>query len=103
MGYSFHTAWRGRGGVVVDGLSTGRWLHAPQPVAGPPDGSDAGAVIRWYRVHRDLPQQAAAALLNTTQSRLSKLETGSLTLGIDELRFIAAKLGHPTGTAGHPA
>ncbi len=71
-----------------------------QSVAAPPDGADAGEVIRWYRTHRNLTQQAAAVLLNTTQSRLSKVETGSLVLGLDELRFIAAKLSIPPERLG---
>ncbi|MGH4023289.1 MAG: helix-turn-helix domain-containing protein [Pseudonocardiaceae bacterium] len=71
-----------------------------QPVPTPPDGSDAGTVIRWYRTRRKLTQQAAAALLNTTQSRLSKLETGALPLSLDELRFVAAKLNIPPEQLG---
>ncbi len=39
-------------------------------------------------------------LLNTTQSRLSKVETGSLVLGLDELRFVAAKLSIPPERLG---
>ncbi|HEU0090254.1 MAG TPA: helix-turn-helix transcriptional regulator [Pseudonocardiaceae bacterium] len=39
-----------------------------------------------------LTQQDVAVMLHTTQSRLSKIETGALTLGIDELRFLARKL-----------
>lgn len=64
-------------------------------VSAPPDGSDAGEVIRWYRKRRGLTQQQAAELLHTTQSRLSKLETGALKLDLDELRFVADKLGIP--------
>lgn len=59
----------------------GRWLHVAEAVvAAPPDGSDVGAVIRWYRQRERLTQQDAAALLNTTQSRLSKLENDQLDL-----------------------
>jgi transcriptional regulator with XRE-family HTH domain len=78
----------------------GAWLQVARSVPLPPDGSDAGAVIRWYRKQHDLTQHAAAALLNTTQSRLSKLETGSLQPGLDELRFIAAKLSIPPERLG---
>ena len=69
--------------------------------AAPPDGSDAGEVIRWYRQREGLTQQDAAALLNTTQSRLSKLEKGSQALrDVDELRYIAGKLGIPPERLG---
>ena len=67
----------------------------------PPDGSDAGGVVRWYRQHAGLTQQEAAALLNTSQSRLSKLEKGTQPLrDLDELRFIASKLGIPPERLG---
>lgn len=69
--------------------------------AAPPDGSDVGEVIRWYRQREGLTQQDAAALLNTTQSRLSKLEKGSQALrDVVELRHIAAKLGIPPERLG---
>lgn len=71
-----------------------------QSVAAPRDGADTGEVIRWYRTRRNLTQQAAAVLLNTTQSRLSKVETGSLALGLDELRCIAVKLSIPPERLG---
>jgi len=71
-----------------------------QPVATPPDGSDAGRVIRWHRQHAGMTQHEAAVVLNTTQSRLSKIETGVLLLGIDELRFIAGKLNIPSEQLG---
>lgn len=79
-----------------------RWLHVAEAVvAAPPDGSDVGAVIRWYRHREGLTQQDAAALLNTTQSRLSKLEKGSQALrDVVELRHIAAKLGIPPERLG---
>ncbi|GHE97287.1 hypothetical protein GCM10017786_32480 [Amycolatopsis deserti] len=57
-----------------------------QAVAAPPDGSDAGEVIRWYRQHHNLTQQEAADLLNTTQSWVSKVEKGKLVPGLAELR-----------------
>ncbi|MCY7343667.1 MAG: helix-turn-helix domain-containing protein [Pseudonocardia sp.] len=70
-------------------------------VAAPPDGSDVGEVIRWYRQREGLTQQDAAALLNTTQSRLSKLEKGSQALrDVVELRHIASKLGIPPERLG---
>lgn len=81
-------------------MSASKWLHVAQSVAAPPEGSDVGEVIRWYRVQQDLTQQAAAVVLNTTQSRLSKVETGSVALGLDELRFIAAKLNIPPERLG---
>jgi transcriptional regulator with XRE-family HTH domain len=58
-------------------------------------------VIRWYRQREGLTQQDAAELLNTTQSRLSKLEKGSQALrDVDELRFIASKLSIPPERLG---
>lgn len=79
-----------------------RWLHVAEAVAAaPPDGSDVGEVIRWYRQREGLTQQDAAALLNTTQSRLSKLEKGSQALrDVVELRHIASKLGIPPERLG---
>lgn len=79
-----------------------RWLHVAETVAAaPPDGSDVGEVIRWYRQREGLTQQDAAALLNTTQSRLSKLEKGSQALrDVVELRYIASKLGIPPERLG---
>jgi len=81
-------------------MGPGRWLHVAQGVAAPPDGSDAGEVIRWYRHHAGMTQQEAAVVLNTTQSRLSKVESGSLTCGVEELRFIAGKLSIPPERLG---
>ncbi|MGH3914486.1 MAG: helix-turn-helix domain-containing protein [Pseudonocardiaceae bacterium] len=71
-----------------------------EPVAGPPEGSGVGEVIRWYRQRAGLTQQDTAVVLNTTQSRLSKIEIGALLLGIDELRFIAGKLSIPLDRLG---
>ncbi|MDQ0378606.1 helix-turn-helix domain-containing protein [Amycolatopsis thermophila] len=71
-----------------------------QAVAAPPDGSDAGEVIRWYRQHHNLTQQEAADLLNTTQSWVSKVEKGKLVPGLAELRWIAAKLHIPPERLG---
>ena len=63
------------------------WLHVSAAAAAPPDGSDIGEVIRWYRQHQGLTQQEAAIRLRTTQSRLSKLEKGSQALrDVTELR-----------------
>jgi transcriptional regulator with XRE-family HTH domain len=76
------------------------WLHVAHAADAPPDGSDAGEVIRWYRKHRSMTQQEAAQLLNTTQSRLSKLEKGALTLSLDELRHVASKFGIPPERLG---
>ncbi|MEK6438615.1 helix-turn-helix domain-containing protein [Pseudonocardia sp. T1-2H] len=70
-------------------------------VAAPPDGSEVGEIIRWYRQREGLTQQDAAELLNTTQSRLSKLEKGSQALrDVVELRHIASKLGIPPERLG---
>lgn len=81
--------------------NTGGWLHVTDTVAAPPDGSDVGEVIRWYRQHEGLTQQDAAVLLNTTQSRLSKLEKGNQALrDVEELRFIASKLSIPPERLG---
>ena len=85
---------------MADGVGAGGWLHVAQSLAVPPDGFAVGEVIRWYRKYRELTQQDAAVLLNTTQSRLSKIETGALLLGIDELRFIARKLNIPPERLG---
>ncbi|MGH3806168.1 MAG: helix-turn-helix domain-containing protein, partial [Pseudonocardiaceae bacterium] len=53
------------------------WLQLAHAASAPPDGSDVGQIIRWYRTYEGLTQQDAAARLNTTQSRLSKLEKGT--------------------------
>jgi len=72
------------------------WLQVVHDVTAPPDGSDVGQVLRWYRKHKNLTQQDVAKLLNTTQSRLSKLEKGTQALrDVTELRYIARKLGIP--------
>jgi DNA-binding XRE family transcriptional regulator len=85
---------------VTDTASTGRWLHVAEAVPAPPDGSDAGEVIRWYRQHNSLTQQEAADLLNTTQSWVSKVEKGKLVPGLAELRSIASKLHIPPERLG---
>ena len=85
---------------MTDTTSTERWLHVAQDVSAPPDGSDAGEVIRWYRQHHSLTQQEAADLLNTTQSWVSKVEKGKLTPGLVELRWIASKLHIPPERLG---
>ena len=59
------------------------WLQVAHAASAPPDGSDVGEVIRWYRMRENLTQQEAAAKLRTTQSRLSKLEKGSQALSLD--------------------
>ncbi len=78
------------------------WLQvAQEAAAGPPDGSDVGQILRWYRKRENLTQQDVAALLNTTQSRLSKLEKGTQALrDVTELRNIARKLGIPPERLG---
>jgi DNA-binding transcriptional regulator YiaG len=77
------------------------WLQVAHAAAAPPDGSDVGQIIRWYRTYEGLTQQDAAARLNTTQSRLSKLEKGTQALrDLTELRHIARKLGIPPERLG---
>jgi hypothetical protein len=56
------------------------WLQVAHEATAPPDGSDVGQILRWYRKHEKLTQHDAASMLNTTQSRLSKLEKGSQAL-----------------------
>ncbi|MGH3815502.1 MAG: helix-turn-helix domain-containing protein [Pseudonocardiaceae bacterium] len=77
------------------------WLQVAHSASAPPDGSDVGQIIRWYRTYEGLTQQDAAVRLNTTQSRLSKLETGTQALrDVTELRHIARQLGIPPGRLG---
>ncbi len=72
------------------------WLQVAHAASAPPDGSDVGQIIRWYRTYEGLTQQDVAARLNTTQSRLSKLEKGTQALrDVTELQHIARKLGIP--------
>jgi len=90
------------GGELV-GQTSARdgWLQVSQAASAPPDGSDVGAVIRWYRMREGLTQQDAAVKLRTTQSRLSKLEKGSQALrDVAELRHIAITLGIPPERLG---
>lgn len=76
-------------------------MQVVESASGPPDGSDVGEVIRWYRSREGLTQQEAAARLNTTQSRLSKLEKGTQALrDVDELRRIAKALDIPPERLG---
>ncbi len=77
------------------------WLQVAHAASAPPDGSDVGQIIRWYRTHQGLTQQDVATRLNTTQSRLSKLEKGTQALrDVTELRHIANKLGIPPERLG---
>jgi transcriptional regulator with XRE-family HTH domain len=77
------------------------WLQVAHAASAPPDGSDVGQIIRWYRTHQGLTQHDVAARLNTTQSRLSKLEKGTQALrDVTELRHIATKLGIPPERLG---
>ncbi|MGH3550379.1 MAG: helix-turn-helix domain-containing protein [Pseudonocardiaceae bacterium] len=77
------------------------WLQVAHEATAPPDGSDIGQILRWYRKHERLTQQDVASLLNTTQSRLSKLEKGTQALrDVTELRYIARKLGIPPERLG---
>src|ERR687893_109367 len=85
---------------TADGSFMG-WLQVAHAASAPPDGSDVGKIIRWYRMHEELTQQDVAARLNTTQSRLSKLEHGTQALrDVTELRHIARKLGIPPERLG---
>lgn len=75
-------------------------MQVAHAASAPPDGSDVGEVIRWYRMRENLTQ-AAAAKPRTTQSRLSKLEKGSQALrDVSELRHIATTLGIPPERLG---
>ncbi|MFF4595304.1 helix-turn-helix domain-containing protein [Amycolatopsis sp. NPDC001319] len=85
---------------MTDTARNGGWLHVAQSVAAPPDGSNAGEVIRWYRQQHNLTQQDAADLLSTTQSWVSKIEKGKLVPGVAELRSIASKLHIPPERLG---
>ena len=77
------------------------WLQVAYAASAPPDGSDVGQIIRWYRTYEGLTQQDAAVRLNTTQSRLSKLEKGTQALrDVTELRHIARQLGIPPERLG---
>src|SRR5918997_2684338 len=85
---------------TADGSFMG-WLQVAHAASAPPDGSDVGQIIRWYRMHEELTQQDVAARLNTTQSRMSKLEKGTQALrDVTELRHIARKLGIPPERLG---
>ncbi|MGQ0716062.1 MAG: helix-turn-helix domain-containing protein [Pseudonocardiales bacterium] len=80
---------------TADGSFMG-WLQVAHAASAPPDGSDVGQIIRWYRLREGLTQQDMAAWLNTTQSRLSKLEKGTQVLrDVTELRHLARKVGVP--------
>jgi transcriptional regulator with XRE-family HTH domain len=91
-------------GATADDTADGGfmgWLQVAHSASAPPDGSDVGQIIRWYRNHEGLTQHDAAARLNTTQSRLSKLEKGTQALrDVTELRHIATKLGIPPERLG---
>lgn len=70
------------------------WLKVAHEATAPPDGSDVGEILRWYRRREKLTQQEMALRLNTTQSRLSKLEKGTQSLrDVAELRYIARMVG----------
>ncbi len=77
------------------------WLKVAHEAAAPPDGSDVGQVLRWYRKREKLTQHEMAARLNTTQSRLSKLEKGTQVLrDVAELRYVARTVGIPPERLG---
>ena len=51
-----------RNAVIRLGLCMGSgWLQVAPNATAPPDGSDVGEIIRWYRVREGLSQQAVAA------------------------------------------
>jgi len=86
---------------VTAGSGQETWLQVASAASSPPDGSDVGEIIRWYRTREGLTQQEAADRLNTTQSRLSKLEKGTQALrDVTELRHIATALGIPPERLG---
>ncbi len=91
-------------GEVADAAADGDfmgWLQVAHEATAPPDGSDVGQILRWYRKHEKLTQQEFADVLNTTQSRLSKLEKGTQALkDVAELRYIARKVGIPPERLG---
>lgn len=77
------------------------WLAPSAQQAAPPDGSSVGDAVRWYRQVEGLTQLEAARLLNTSQSRLSKIENGSHHVrDVGDLRFIAGRLGIPPERLG---
>ncbi|MBV9010908.1 MAG: helix-turn-helix transcriptional regulator [Pseudonocardiales bacterium] len=77
------------------------WLQVAHAATTPPDGSDVGQIIRWYRNYEGLTQKRAAVELKTTQSTLSKLENGTQALrDVTELRHIARTLGIPPERLG---
>ncbi len=90
-------------GTVEDTADGGfmGWLQVAHAASTPPDGSDVGQIIRWYRIYDGLTQDDVAAQLNTTQSRVSKLEKGTQPLrDVAELRYIAKKFGIPPERLG---
>jgi hypothetical protein len=65
---------------TADGTAGGSfmgWLQVAHAASAPPDSSDVGQIIRWYRTYEGLTQDDVAIRLNTTQSRVSKLEKGT--------------------------
>jgi len=69
-------------------------LFPSAPRAAPPDGSSVGELVRWYRRVKGLTQVEVARLLSTSQSRLSKIESGTYVVrDVHDLRFIADRLG----------
>lgn len=70
------------------------WLHPAAVPNNPPHDSTVGEVLRWWRRREGLSQQQAAARLATTQSRLSRIETGDHVIcDVGELRHIASVVG----------
>ncbi|MPZ65684.1 MAG: helix-turn-helix domain-containing protein [Pseudonocardiaceae bacterium] len=70
------------------------WLHPSAVPSGPPGDSTVGEVLRWWRYRAGISQQQAAQRLATTQSRLSRIETGGHVIcDVGELRRIASVIG----------
>lgn len=78
------------------------WLHGRGVDAAAVDSNvRLGLVVRERRRACNLTQAAAADVLNTSQSRLSKIESGAVVVrDVRELRFIAERLGIPVRQLG---
>lgn len=76
--------------------ATRRWLRTSGEMSAPPDASDLGAILRAYRTARGLTQGQLADRLLTTQSNLSRIESGRQHIrDIDQLRWMVARLELP--------
>lgn len=76
--------------------STQPWLRTAGEMSAPPDSSNLGAILRAYRSANSLTQGQLAELLLTTQSNLSRIESGRQHIrDIDQLRWMAERMGLP--------